>query len=146
MTAFSTLLGLVPLTASAQAQEIKMGVPDGYFVRNGTTVYARSGGAICGFSRPGQLDIYRRVYPAPNVPVPNPGSYQSAGICSTPAAFFTFENTVYYSFGNGKFCGFPTPASLTVYKSFYNRPDVGRIKSKPGEFMSYMGVCPDPNR
>jgi len=131
-----------PLFASAQTTPT-MGIADGYFSHRGT-VYARSGGTICGFSRPAHLQIYRTVFPASSVTVSGISSYRNMGTCPVPASFFPYKGTVFYSFGNRKYCGFSDPDSLREYRQYYNSPNVLELSSPPKEFMTYDGTCPPP--
>ena len=142
LAASTVVAAFSPLFAFAQTTPT-MSIPDGYFSHRGTT-YARSGGTICGFSRPGHLQIYRTAFPAPAVTVPGISSYRSAGTCSVPASFFPYKGTVFYSFGNRSYCGFPDPDLLREYRQYYNSPNVSELSSPPQEFMTYAGACPPP--
>ncbi|MFY7806443.1 MAG: hypothetical protein ACOVQ7_23775 [Limnoraphis robusta] len=113
---------------------------DGYFAYNGS-VYARAGGTICGFRKPGHLDIFRRARPARDVNITAISTYKNIGHCPVPRAFFDFGNSGYFSFGNGGFCGFPSPQVQDEYRQRYNAPLVKRISSDPQEFMKYTGRC-----
>lgn len=143
LLAASTAAAFFPSWFASAQTTPTMGIPDGYFSHRGT-VYARSGGTICGFSRPGHLQIYRTAFPAPTVTVPGISSYRSAGICSVPASFFPYQGTVFYSFGNRRYCGFSDPDSLREYRQYYNSPNVSELSSPPQEFMTYDGTCPPP--
>lgn len=139
LAASTTAATLLPTIAFAQT----MGLPDAYFAHRGT-IYARSGGTICGFRTPGHLQIYRTALPAPNVDVPGISSYRNAGVCSSPQAYFSYKKTTYFSFGDGRFCGFPNPDSLSEYRQYYKAPNVVGLNSPPEKFMKYVGACPTP--
>lgn len=136
----ATTFGLIQQPSLAQ----RMGIPDGYFARQGS-VYARSGGIICGFKKPGHLEIYRKANPpAPSINITNFTSYRYIGHCPTPASYFAHGGSVFYTAGNGKFCGFSNPDELREYQSYYIVAEVGTISTDPKQFMSYLGRCPSP--
>ena len=122
----------------------RMGIPDGYFARQGS-VYAKAGGVICGFKKPGHLEIYRKANPAaPDINITNFTSYRYIGHCPVPAAYFAHGGSVFYTAGDGKFCGFRNPDAYSEYQSYYRVTNAGTISSNPADFMRYMGRCPSP--
>jgi hypothetical protein len=114
--------------------------PEGYFAYSGS-VYAKAGGIICGFRRPGHLEIYRKVNPAPDLRITAISTYRYAGACPTPRSFFWFGGSGYYSVGNGQYCGFSTPQAREEYLQRFNAPDVGVISTNPRQFMTYINRC-----
>lgn len=114
--------------------------PEGYFAYRGT-VYAKAGGTICGFTSPGHLEIYRKAKGGMNLQISAISSYKNAGKCPVPRAFFDYKDSGFYSFGDGRFCGFGNPDIQNEYRQSFNAPLVGRISSDPNRSMKYLGPC-----
>jgi len=114
--------------------------PEGYFAYRGT-VYAKAGGTICGFTSPGHLEIYRKAKGGRDLKISAISSYKNAGICPVPRAFFDYKDSGFYSFGDGRFCGFANPDIQNEYRERFNAPLVGRISSDPNRSMKYLGQC-----
>lgn len=138
----ATLMSLLQPSLAQRTPTI--GIPDGYFVyRN--TLYAVSGGSICGFLNPGHAQIFRGNYTAPDKKVTNFSSYRDFGACALPATYFDFNKTVYYSSGDGKVCGFLSQDALNNYRNYYRTTNVGSIKTfPPKEVATNIGECPPP--
>ncbi|MEG4209569.1 hypothetical protein [Microcoleus sp. S13_B4] len=114
----------------------------GYFDDGGTVFYA-NGTSYCGFVSPKHLEFFQKVNKAPSLGRQDPGSFgKNAGICTLPSGYFDNGATVYFSVGNGTFCGFPNPPAFDSHKR--SRPQqhsFGRIDIDPIRFMNYTGVC-----
>ena len=90
-------------------------VTDGYFW-TGKTAFARSSGFTCGFANRGHYEIYRRLRPAKDETQDDPSSFKYLGTCPLPQAiFYDAKKTGYYSFGDGKICGFSNPQMRNTY-------------------------------
>jgi hypothetical protein len=140
----SVIVGIAAVVAQQQPGFPQTTMPeliDGYFAYSGT-VYAKSGGIICGFRKPGHLEIFRRSIPAPDLKINAISTYNNIGVCPVYRAFFDFGDSGYFSFGNGSFCGFTSAQVQREYRQRYNAPLVKRISTNPGEFMKYTGACP----
>jgi hypothetical protein len=140
----SAIIGIAAVAAQqpgfAQAMPEQI---DGYFASSGTT-FAKAGGTICGFRSGGHYEIFRRAKPAPSLKITTVSTYKYIGACPVPRAFFDFEKTGYFSWGDGSFCGFANGQVWQEYRERYNAPIVGKIPTKP-DFMSYKGACPNPS-
>lgn len=114
----------------------------GYF-DNGTTVFYANGTTYCGFVSPKHLDFFQQVNRAPSIGRQNPGEFgRDTGICAMPRGYFDDGRTVYYSLGNGTFCGFPTPPSLESHRNSRRQdPAFGRIDIDPSRLMANLGIC-----
>jgi len=121
-----------------------------YFSQNGT-VYYTNGIWFCGFKKPGHLSMWQQLYRGTSISGGNVllEDLNNSGVCGTPRAYFNFKGAVFYSNGDGNFCGFPNPDRLTRHQRRAQRlleaspPSIGTIDSSPGEFMRDKGLCPD---
>ncbi len=114
----------------------------GYFDNGGTVFYA-NGTSHCGFASPKHLEFFQRVNQAPSLGRQDPGSFGAyAGICTFPSGYFDNGGTVFFSSGNGTFCGFRNPQALESHqRSRPQQPSFGRLDRDPNRFMGYTGVC-----
>jgi pimeloyl-ACP methyl ester carboxylesterase len=114
----------------------------GYF-DNGSTVFYSNGTSYCGFVSPKHLEVYRKVNQAPSLEQENPSNFGTyRGACPLPSGYFDNGATVFFSAGNGTFCGFPNPPALLSHKQ--SRPpqqSFGNIGVDPNKYMRYTGVC-----
>ena len=149
-----TALALIPSISLVNfpnnlAEALEVG-PNQYFSQSGT-VYYTNGSWFCGFRKPGHLSMWRQLYQGKSIN--GEGilleDLENKGVCNTPRAYFNFNGTVFYSHGNGSFCGFSNPGSLTRHKQRAQRilgelpRSIGKIDSSPNEFMQYKSICPD---
>jgi hypothetical protein len=114
----------------------------GYF-DNGATVFYSNGSSYCGFASPNHLQFFRNVNSAPSLGRRDPGNFGTyTGACPLPSGYFDNGATVFFSQGNGTFCGFADPQSYDSHgRSRPQLPRFGRLDSDPNSFMSYTGVC-----
>jgi len=114
----------------------------GYFDNGGTVFYA-NGTSYCGLVSPKHLEFFRRINQASSLGRQNPSSFgTNAGICTLPSGYFDNGASVFFSAGNGTFCGFRNPQALDSHRrSRPQQPSFGRIDIDPNKFMSYKGVC-----
>ena len=120
-----------------------IGRPDGYFVYKGM-IYAKSGGSICGFLTEGHLDIFRGVYPAPDIQINKFSSYKNLGACSVPEAYFNNGVTVFYSYGDGRYCAFLTQEAFDNWQDGHEAKNVNKVGRLPGEpILKNIGQCPN---
>jgi hypothetical protein len=91
---------------------------DGYFVYKGS-VYAKAGGTICAFTSPGHLEIFKKARGGGDLQISAISSYKNAGKCPIPRAFFLYKGSGFYSFGDGKFCGFSDPNIQNEYRQTF---------------------------
>ena len=116
---------------------------EGYF-RSGRTVYAKTGGFICSLASPIHLNIYRAIRPARDTTVQDITSFKNLGTCPLPESiFYNSKGTGFYSFGNGKVCGFQDGAMRDTYKSRFNPPELGKTGAPVPPFQ-WVGNCPRP--
>lgn len=110
---------------------------------NGATIFYGNGISYCGFVSPTHLNFFRRVNVAQNLGRQNPRRFgKYTGACPIPTGYFENGGTVYFSAGNGSFCGFPN--SEAFYSHRRTRPQAvswGRIDVAPSRFLTYEGVC-----
>jgi hypothetical protein len=114
----------------------------GYFDDGGTVFYS-NGTSYCGFVSPKHLEFSQKVNQAPSLGRQNPSSFgTNRGVCQLASGYFDNGATVFFSAGNGTFCGFPNPPALDSHRrSRPQQPSFGRIDIDPNRFMSYTGVC-----
>ena len=116
---------------------------EGYFW-SGRTAYAKTGGFICSFANRAHFDIYRAIRPAGDTRVQDITSFRNLGTCPLPESiFYNSKGTGFYSFGNGKVCGFQNGAMRDTYKSRFNPPELGKTGSPVPPFQ-WVGNCPRP--
>jgi hypothetical protein len=117
-------------------------IPVGYF-DNGATVFYTKGNLYCGFASPKHLQFFQQVNPAGSLGRRDPKSFGTyTGACDLPSGYFDNGATVFFSLGNGEFCGFRNPQSLASHQSSRPRlPKFGRIDRSPNDFMDNKGVC-----
>ncbi len=114
----------------------------GYF-DNKATVFFSNGSSYCGFASPNHLQFFRSVNSAPSLGRQDPSNFGTyTGACSLPSGYFDNGSAVFFSQGNGTFCGFPNPQSYASHGgSRPQLPRFGRIDVDPNSFMSYAGAC-----
>jgi hypothetical protein len=116
--------------------------PVGYF-DNGVTVFYSNGYSHCGFLSRKHLEFSQRVYKARSLGRRNPINFGSVkGVCQLPSGYFDNGATVFFSAGDGSFCGFLNPPALASHKqSRPQQPSFGRIDIDPNKFMTNTDVC-----
>ena len=114
----------------------------GYFDDGGTVFYS-NGTSYCGFVSPKHLEFSQKVNQAPSLGRQSPSSFgTNRGVCPLPSGYFDNGTTVFFSAGDGTFCGFPNPQALdSHHRSRPQQPSFGRIDIDPNKFMSYADVC-----
>ncbi len=114
----------------------------GYF-DNGVTVFYSNGSSYCGFLSRKHLEIAQSVYRRRSLGRRNPASFGSnRGACQLPSGYFDNGATVFFSAGDGSFCGFPSSPALASHKrSRPHQPNFGRLDVDPNRFMTNIGVC-----
>lgn len=116
---------------------------EGYFW-SGKTAYAKTGGFICSFANRAHFDIYRAIRPAGDTTVRDITSFKNLGTCPLPESiFYNSKGTGFYSFGDGRVCGFPNGAMRDTYKSRFNPPELGKTGAPVPPFQ-WVGNCPTP--
>lgn len=113
------------------------------FFWSGKTAYAKTGGFICSFASRSHFDIYREIRPAGDVVVQDITSFKYLGTCPLPESFYNAQGTGFYSFGDGKICGFPSAAIRDTYKSRYAPRELGKT-GVPIPPFQWVGNCPKP--
>jgi hypothetical protein len=113
-----------------------------YFDNRGTVFYA-NGTSYCGLASPKHLEFFQRVNQAPSLGRQDPDSFGTyAGTCTFPSGYFDHGGTVFFSSGNGNFCGFRNPQALESHQSSRpQQPSFGLLDRDPKRFMKYTGVC-----
>ncbi|MBL8207947.1 MAG: hypothetical protein JNM09_27180 [Blastocatellia bacterium] len=140
----ATISASKPLSAPQQKEEMA-----GY-VDDGGTVYYFNGRSYCGFVSQGHLRFYQQVFSSPSKGRRSQDQLrqyfgQYTGPCSLPTGYFDNGQAVFYSFGNGTYCGFANPQALDTHgKPRGYLPRLGRIDIEPDRFLKYTGAC-DPN-
>lgn len=114
----------------------------GYF-DNGVTVFYSNGTSYCGFVSPKHLEFTQKVNQAPSLGRQDPSMFGTdSGVCPLPSGYFDNGATVFFSAGDGTFCGFPNQQALDSHqRSRPQQPSFGRIDIDPNRFMSSAGVC-----
>ncbi|MBD2679749.1 MULTISPECIES: hypothetical protein [Nostoc] len=116
--------------------------PVGYF-DNGATVFYSDGNTHCGFVSETHLSFYQKVISVPNLGRQDPNNFGAyTGACVMPTGYFENGGTVYFSAGNGSFCGFPSGEAFDSHRR--SRPQEtlwGRLDVAPSKFLTYTGVC-----
>lgn len=114
----------------------------GYF-DNGATVFYSTGSSYCGFASPNHYRFFQQVNSATSLGRQDPGSFGTyTGACPLPSGYFDNGATVFFSQGNGTFCGFSNPQSYDSHgRARPQLPRFGRMDTDPNSFMSYVGVC-----
>ncbi|MBD2212746.1 hypothetical protein H6G27_23140 [Nostoc linckia FACHB-104] len=114
----------------------------GYF-DNGATAFYSDGNTHCGFVSGTHLSFYQKVIVAPNLGRQNPNNFGNyTGACVMPKGYFENEGTVFYSAGNGSFCGFPNGETFNSHRRARPQETVwGRLDVAPSKFLAYTGVC-----
>jgi hypothetical protein len=115
-----------------------------YFFNSAGTGFFAKGGKFCGFVTGRHRDIFKSRNPGVDLSgFLNPFEFgEDNGPCSLPIGYFDNGTTVFFSDGNGFFCGFPTPSALEAHQR--KRGDsrgFGRIDFDPQRVMKDTGIC-----
>jgi hypothetical protein len=114
----------------------------GYF-DNGVTGFYSNGTSHCGFLSPKHSEFFRQVNPAPSLGRQDPSNFGTgSGACSLPSGYFDNGVVVFFSTGNGAYCGFLKQEAFDAHKrSRPQLPNFGRIDIEPNRIMTDTGVC-----
>lgn len=127
-----------------EAQTAKDTQGASYFFNSGGTGFFAKGGKFCGFVTGKHRDIFKSRNPGIDLAgVVNPFEMgEDNGPCSLPVGYFDDGTTVFFSDGNGLFCGFPTPSALAAHqRQRRDSSGFGRIDFDPGRVMRSTGIC-----
>jgi hypothetical protein len=120
--------------------------PGNYYFRISATGYFKSNNEVCSFASLGHEQIYQRVVPGTEITVPDMTIYDYSGTCDLPKSIFSDANkTGFYSFGDGRICGFSNPAMKKVYQEKFNPTDAGKISSAVVPPFQWAGNCQTPS-
>ena len=106
--------------------------PVGYFDNLNATWYS-DGPTYCGLLTLAHYHMHQISTNQPSVGHKDRSDVGTCvDICSTPAGYFSFNGTEFYSDGNGNFCGFPDPPSYANHRASHpNALDFGELSFPP---------------
>jgi hypothetical protein len=116
---------------------------EGYFW-SGKTAYAKACGFICSFANRAHFNIYREIRRAGDTTIQDITSFKNLGTCPLPESiFYDSKGIGFYSFGDGRVCGFPNSARRDTYKARFAPPELGKTGAPVPPFR-WVGNCPNP--
>ncbi len=113
----------------------------GYFPSNNATNYTPGNGTYCAFTNPGHYLTFRAANPAAS---PNLSGFISnltyTGACPFAAGYFSYNDGVNYTPGNGTYCAFTNPSHYETFRAANPAPSLDH--SAFISHLTYTDACP----